>query len=193
MIMKKVIVTCLLFVMTCFVAGCDPINRHVVLSTIFDGVPSMPPPEQICTEYAEKRVEETRQEMALEKSARDAVTKQASQHLPYLEKNCSDCHDKTKKGGLVAPRNELCFVCHTDFVKGAYVHGPVAVGDCYACHLPHNSAFPSLLKTEAGAVCATCHREKRAASSLHDKAAAKQLGCLDCHDPHFSNAPFFLR
>lgn len=187
------IVTCLLLTLTCFVSGCNPIDRHKVLTTIFDGVPSMPPPEQICSEYAEKRVAETRNELELEKMARDAAVKKPSVHPPYAEKNCSDCHDKTKKGGLVVSRNELCFVCHVDFVKGTYVHGPVAVGDCYACHLPHNSAFPSLLKTEAATVCVSCHREKRAAAAMHDRAAAKQLGCLDCHDPHFSNAPFFLK
>ena len=172
------------------VSGCDPIARHKVVSTIFDGVPALPPPEQICEEYAEKRVAEAKAAQ-VQKESKNGPT--GSIHLPYQEKQCDDCHDKSQQGGLVRPKNELCYVCHTNFIKGTYEHGPVATADCMACHEPHLSNFAKLLKTPSEKVCGTCHREKRSAAAMHDKFAARQLMCVDCHDPHFGNAQFYLR
>ncbi|BCS53273.1 cytochrome c3 family protein [Geobacter sp. SVR] len=174
-------------------AGCDAVGRHKALSVIFDGVPSLPPPEEICEQYAAIRVAEVRDELSGKKSVPSAVVDSKSQHAPYLEKRCNDCHDKKNQNGLITSRTELCMVCHTGFVKGLYVHGPVAVGDCSACHLPHSSNYPSLLRADKNAICLTCHREKRTASAMHDKLAAQRIGCTDCHDPHFGNAPFFLK
>ena len=174
--------------------GCDPVARHKVLTTIFDGVPNPPPPEQVCADYAEKRMAELRDELSGKKAADLAQKKkQGSEHMPYVEKRCDDCHDKTKESGLVTAKKDLCLYCHTGFIKGTYVHGPVATGDCTACHEPHNAEFPFLLKKNAGEVCALCHLEKRTASVMHSKVAAQKLVCTDCHDPHSANAPFFLK
>ncbi|HEY3306988.1 MAG TPA: cytochrome c3 family protein [Desulfuromonadaceae bacterium] len=187
---KKMLVACLLALL---LPGCDTVGRHKLLSTIFDGVPSLPPPEQLCQEYADKQVAEVKDQLSGKKTV-TAVTEAAkSQHAPYQDKKCNDCHDKRKQNGLVVPSTELCLVCHTGFIKGPYVHGPVAVGDCLVCHLPHNSNFPALLKTEKNAICSTCHREKRIATAMHDKLNAQRIGCTDCHDPHFGNAAFFLK
>ena len=173
-------------------SGCEPITRHKVISTIFDGVPTLPPPAPICTGDADKMVAPYRDEIS-KKSAPAALGLNGSKHPPYVEKRCDDCHDKTKENGLVGPRNEFCFICHTGFVKGTYVHGPVAVGDCLACHEPHNSNFPSLLKVNKATVCASCHMEKRLAQGMHEKVRDKGVGCMNCHDPHSTNAPFFLK
>ena len=171
-------------------SGCDPITRHKVASTIFDGVPALPPPEQLCEEYAEKRVAAAKEELVQKETKKGPA---GSTHPPYQEKQCDGCHDKTKEGGLIQPKNKLCFVCHTNFIKGAYVHGPVATADCLACHEPHLSNFPKLLKSTPEKICGTCHRERRIAAAMHDKVAAQQLICVDCHDPHFGNAQFFLK
>jgi predicted CXXCH cytochrome family protein len=173
--------------------SCSPITRHQVLTTIFDGVPSMPPAEQICREYAvEMMAKERGEKEGAGKSAGAAA--QASTHRPYIEKRCDDCHDKTTESGLVVKnKTELCFVCHGDFIKGAFVHGPVAVGDCLACHDPHTSGLPSLLKVAAADICATCHREERQAVSLHSTVASRGLVCVNCHSPHFGNVRFFLK
>jgi predicted CXXCH cytochrome family protein len=171
-------------------SGCDPITRYKVMSTIFDGVPALPPPEQLCEEYAEKKVAEAKIDL-VKKDTQKGPT--GSTHFPYQNKQCDNCHDKSKEGGLIRPKNELCFVCHTDFIKGSYVHGPVAAADCLACHEPHYSNFPKLLKLAPEKVCGRCHREKRIAAAMHDKFAAKQMLCIDCHDPHFGNAQFFLK
>lgn len=171
-------------------SGCDPNTRYKVISTIFDGVPALPPPEQLCEEYAEKQVAEAKAKL-LNKETKKGPT--GSTHLPYQDKQCDDCHDKSQQGGLIRPKNELCFVCHANFVKGTNVHGPVATADCQVCHEPHTSIFPKLLKSPPEKICETCHREKRIAAAMHDKFAAQQLLCVDCHDPHFGNAQFFLK
>lgn len=176
--------------LTAFTCGCDPINRHKVLTTIFDGVPSLPPPEQICEEYAAQKIAALNAPAAKSESAQE---QKVSQHLPYVEKRCDDCHDKNAENGLIRPKDQLCFVCHTDFIKGAYVHGPVAVGQCLACHVPHDSPYGPLLKVDKKELCVTCHREKRLAAALHQKATDNNLVCTDCHNPHYGNLHYFLK
>lgn len=173
--------------------GCDPISRHKVLTTVFDGVPSLPPPELVCAEYADKKVTEFRDELAGKKGD---VVKEAgdkSRHPPYVEKRCDNCHDKTTQSGFVAPVKELCYVCHVGFLKGSYVHGPVAAGDCLFCHEPHTSRYPSLLKKDISETCATCHRESRMATALHNRVADSKIACAECHNPHYGNVQYFLK
>ncbi|WP_243374060.1 cytochrome c3 family protein [Geotalea sp. SG265] len=167
--------------------GCSEITRHEVMSTIFDGVPSYPPPEQFCREYLEKA------ELAQngEKPAAD-TKKLMSRHAPYEEKKCDDCHDKTKENGLVVGKSQLCSMCHDDFIKGSFVHGPVAVGECLACHEPHTSQYQSLLKTNKDQACSVCHQEKRLSAAMHDKVSQRKVNCVDCHNPHYGNSLYFI-
>jgi predicted CXXCH cytochrome family protein len=190
---RRLLVSGLIVVCCSIISGCEPITRHKVVSTIFDGVPSLPPPEQLCAEYADKRLAAYRDELAQKSAFAKQGAKGGSQHPPYVEKKCDDCHDKTKENGLVGPRTEFCFICHAGFVKGTNIHGPVAVGDCLSCHEPHTSNHPSLLKTAKTDLCLMCHKEARLVQGLHDKARAREMECLDCHDPHAANAPFFLK
>lgn len=176
--------------------GCsDPVARYKVLSTIFDGVPSLPPAGEMCSQYYQEP------EVA-EGAGRDMVTvgnqsaeKAGSSHQPYREKLCRDCHSNNKNvnAGLIAPKRELCGVCHKDFIRGHNIHGPVAVGDCLACHLPHSSKYPSLLKADPDAICATCHQESRLAAAMHDRFLVKTISCGECHDPHAGDARYFLK
>ena len=176
----------------CVLCSCNPVTRHQVLTTIFDGVPSMPPAEQICTEYATELLAKERGEK--DGTSKAAQPTQPSVHQPYAEKRCDDCHDKTSESSFVSKtKEELCFVCHTGFIKGNFVHGPVAVGDCLACHDPHTSTLPSLLKVAAADICAGCHKEARQAVSLHEKTVTHGLVCVNCHSPHFGDVPFFLK
>ena len=184
--------------------GCDPVARHEVYTTLFDGVPPLPSLDRLCREKAdevctprldeycpdyEKRLIAAREEAA-KKEGR--VVKRSS-HPPYAQKKCRDCHDFTTGVGFVAPEKQLCFVCHKNFIRGTHVHGPVAVGDCLACHLPHDSQYTSLLQQERTAICAKCHQEKRVAESMHKQVIDHNMACVDCHDPHSSNARYFLR
>lgn len=178
-----------------FLAGCDTVTRHKVLSTLFDGYPSLPPEEKYCTDYVYEimAMEGKDSEPAAGDEVAKNAKKKASVHKPYGEKLCNDCHDQTQPNGLIRPNRELCGVCHKDFIQGAQVHGPVAVGECQACHLPHTSAHPSLLKASRDEICAVCHQESRLAAGMHDKVTEKTMACVDCHDPHFGNTRYFLK
>lgn len=173
----------------CLLCGCDPVTRHKVASTIFDGVPSLPPAADFCQDYQLKKVEEKTASRKL--AANDAGT--GSSHLPYREKRCNACHDKTQESGLIKPKNQLCFVCHPNILKGGVTHGPAAVGGCLECHEPHSSTNPALMKTEKAKLCVGCHKEKRLAQAMHEKVSSNGMYCMDCHDPHAGTAAYFLR
>lgn len=176
-------------------SGCDPVARHKALSTIFDGVPTLPPAEDLCKEYYAQRVAAEQSGAAAKEGAKGASATESFAHLPYEEKRCNDCHseEKDKNEGLIRPKRELCFVCHKDFIRGSFAHGPAAVGECLACHLPHNSNYPALLKTDKSKLCESCHREKRVAAGMHERFVARQMICVDCHDPHFGEVRYFLK
>jgi len=177
-------------------SGCDPLTRHAVLTTIFDGVPSLPPAQEYCQDYHERAKAEEQLAAVRKKDVEKKTESQgATRHLPYEEKRCNDCHDQQKgeNGGLILPVRELCFSCHTDFIKGPFVHGPVAVGECLACHLPHTSSYGYLLVKNKSEICAKCHQEKRLSSEMHDRFAASRQDCANCHNPHFGSNRYFFK
>lgn len=191
----KLFSACLGIASLLLLGGCDTATGHKILSTLFDGYPSLPPAEKYCTDYVYEIMAMEGKESVPEEGEEEGAKKpkNASSHRPYKEKSCNGCHDQTKQNGLIRPARELCFVCHKDFIKGSQVHGPVAVGECLACHLPHSSANPSLLKASRDEICAVCHRETRLAAGMHDKVTEKTMACVDCHDPHYGNARYFLK
>jgi predicted CXXCH cytochrome family protein len=179
-------------------AGCDPLTRHKTLVSVLDGYPSLPPVEELCRDYEARALQACLSQKTIAK--KPAVAAQArSQHLPYLEKRCEECHPADKNSGgageglLVKSREELCFICHKDMLTRKFQHGPAAVGDCLACHLPHDSENSSLLVQSKETLCAKCHTERRRAARMHDEFVAKALNCVSCHDPHSGDAPYFLR
>jgi len=194
-IVRKVWVVAYCFIFL-FLSGCgDPVTSHKILTTIFDGVPSLPDQNEVCEEYYVARTESEASGLGMGGAGSSSEAKAGSTHKPYDEKKCNDCHsnDKNKNAGLIVPKQELCAVCHTDFVKGDNVHGPVAVGDCLACHLPHSSNHKSLLIEDPNQICATCHQENRLAAAMHDRFIVKVISCGECHDPHSGDARYFLK
>ncbi|PKN12086.1 MAG: cytochrome C [Deltaproteobacteria bacterium HGW-Deltaproteobacteria-4] len=171
--------------------GCDAGRRHWVLSTLFDGFPRLPPAEEYCQDYASQLAIAAPGDAAGDPLPGQGKSK-GSQHLPFAEKRCNDCHAFEKPGGLLLPARELCFLCHVDFIQGSAVHGPVAVGDCLACHHPHNSAHPTLLLQDKDSLCSKCHQEKRLAGRMHSQLQEKGMHCSDCHNPHFGQTEYFL-
>jgi predicted CXXCH cytochrome family protein len=187
--MRKTILISFIAAATFVCGGCDPLTMHKVASTVFDGVPSMPSPEQYCRDYHDQAKLD---ELAAErKQQKDVIL--GSSHPPYAAKRCNDCHDKNTDSGFVVAADVLCDHCHKGFLKGAFQHGPAAVGACLKCHLPHSSQNPSLLIKPKGQLCDVCHAEMRTARGLHATMITKGLVCTDCHDPHGGNNRFFLR
>ncbi|WP_085811892.1 cytochrome c3 family protein [Geoanaerobacter pelophilus] len=179
--------------------GCDPVARQKALVTVLPGWPTFPAVEEVCRDHAERESAARREKEAVALDASNAPAKR-SEHLPFAEKRCNDCHNSNQGAGsaseeglLVKPREELCFGCHKDLLDRPFHHGPAAVGDCLACHLPHDSANPALLVLSKEKLCAKCHTERRRAQRMHDRFVEKGLNCIGCHDPHSGSTTYFLK
>jgi DmsE family decaheme c-type cytochrome len=105
---------------------------------------------------------------------------------------CSDCHNS--HGGFVgkqlrsaAARDSVCFTCHVD-KQGPFVfeHAAVKTEGCEACHSPHGSPNPRLLKTSnMNILCLSCHTASTFSGAtgtpdFHNQAAQFQA-CTLCH------------
>ncbi|HIJ97178.1 MAG TPA: cytochrome C [Desulfuromonadales bacterium] len=188
--MKKM--TSFIFLLTTcslLMCACDPLTRHKITSTIFDGVPTLPSAEQYCRDY---HIQATKEELAAAQMQKKD-SNQGSKHPPFADKKCNNCHDKSTDSGFVVAKDALCAHCHKGFPSGNFLHGPAAVGACLKCHLPHSSDYPTLLVKPVGDVCDVCHAEARNSSKLHTTSRVKGIVCTDCHDPHGGNNRFFLR
>lgn len=183
-------------------SGClkiDPLAKHKLLTSFFDGVPDLPPIEELCQDniedlfnkYYEQRITaadrgDFDEDPTLKKGT-------GSTHRPWAEKNCTGCHNFQTESRLLLPKDELCGLCHINLIQGKNVHGPVAVSACLACHDPHSSENPSLLLKSLAAICFKCHKEERLAAGMHDKIMSRGMLCVDCHDPHSGNMRYFLK
>ncbi len=120
---------------------------------------------------------------------------------------CSDCHNphggfELKQTRLATGADAACIKCHAD-KQGpfTYEHAPVKTEGCTACHTPHGSSNPRLLRYSAvNQLCLTCH------SVAHDVGAVEPAGpqhnqnaqyanCTACHVKiHGSrSSPVFFR
>jgi len=192
-------VTCLLSIT---LGGCmhiDPLEKHKVLTTLFDGVPDLPNLDELCKDnlddlfnkYYEKKISEAASGDWEENKNKKKETRSA--HRPWKEKNCLACHDFQADNKLRLPKNKICYLCHKNLIQGKYVHGPVAVGACLACHNPHSTGHPYLLRRSLKTICFKCHLEKRQAQRMHERVISHGMYCVDCHDPHSGNMHYFLK
>ncbi|HEV8369747.1 MAG TPA: DmsE family decaheme c-type cytochrome [Pyrinomonadaceae bacterium] len=120
---------------------------------------------------------------------------------------CSDCHNphggfELKQTRLATGADAACIKCHAD-KQGpfTYEHAPLKTEGCAACHTPHGSSHPRLLRFNSTAqLCLTCH------SVAHDVGAIEPAGpqhnqnaqyanCTACHvKVHGSRtSPVFFR
>lgn len=82
--------------------------------------------------------------------------------------------------------------CHAGLAQRPFVHGPVSVNSCEACHVVVSKQDHRFrLTSEGAALCSFCHLERHAGSVRHQPEAEGQ--CVACHDPHGSDAKFFLK
>lgn len=119
---------------------------------------------------------------------------------------CIDCHNEhggnvSKQLRSTANNDQVCFKCHTE-KQGPFVyeHFPVKADGCSACHTPHGSTNPRLLKTsKVDILCLQCHTATHnVASSLPPVGPSKDLNaryqaCILCHTYiHGSNSGNYL-
>ncbi len=91
--------------------------------------------------------------------------------------------------------------CHKDVTTRPVLHGPVATGQCTACHVMTTTGETAAVGLGGGAtaektspLCATCHEDMVATlkrAYVHAPVAAG--ACTVCHDPHGSAFEFQLR
>jgi len=101
---------------------------------------------------------------------------------------CSDCHNphggfELKQARLATGGDATCVKCHAD-KQGpfTYEHAPVKTEGCTACHTPHGSANPRLLRYAAvNQLCLTCH------SVAHDVGAIEPSGPQHNQNAQYAN------
>jgi DmsE family decaheme c-type cytochrome len=106
---------------------------------------------------------------------------------------CSDCHNphggfELKQTRLATGSDAACLKCHAD-KQGpfTYEHAPVKTEGCVACHTPHGSSNPRLLRYSAvNQLCLTCHSidhgvgAQEPAGPTHNQNA-QYSNCTACH------------
>lgn len=191
-----------IILLLCVTGGCikvDPLVKHKVLTTFFDGVPDIPSIDELCENNIEDLFNRYYEQKITEASTGDwdsgqtTTESSSSTHRPWAEKDCQGCHNFQAENKLHLPKNEICYLCHKNFIQGEFVHGPVSVGSCLACHDPHSSDHPSLLRESLETICFKCHLEERLTKAMHEKIIANGMLCVDCHDPHSRNIRYFLK
>ena len=117
---------------------------------------------------------------------------------------CGDCHNahggfEAKQTNLAVGLDAACIKCHAN-KQGPFVyeHGPLKIEGCTACHSPHGSSNPKMLRrTTVRQLCLECHTgitEEIApqAPSLHNQAQVRYQQCTVCHSSiHGSNSSRF--
>lgn len=121
-------------------------------------------------------------------------------HKPLVSIDCSSCHQPVSgarhpggKGSvrLLDKGARPCHQCHGSKADRKFVHAPVAAGDCTACHAPHLTPYPKLLKEKGAALCLTCHEDRFRKKFPHGPVAGGN--CLFCHDPHSADNRMLLK
>jgi len=158
------------------------------LRIFLDGVPEPESQEEVET----AQIPQGEHEQPEVQASKPVIT-MASRHPDYTAKRCSRCHDTKSMNYLTSEKKEICFSCHRrEEFEGAFIHGPVAVGDCLACHHPHESLNENLLQLAGNDLCFKCHQPETL-SQVEEHSRMEDTSCLVCHLPHVSDNRFFLK
>jgi len=93
-----------------------------------------------------------------------------------------------------------CVGCHETVTSRRVLHGPVAAGDCAACHVVDETPGKRRVALKSGtaggdtsALCVSCHQENaERLKQAHRHAPVAAGRCTACHDPHGSPFKFQL-
>ena len=171
------------------VAACSRETTHRVLVFFYDGVP---PLDAGLTEPEVEMPEDLLSTGAVAPPGRAGAKQRFYNHPAYWENRCGGCHDVDGGGLLRTARQGLCQMCHHEKpAKKKFVHGPVAVNGCLACHRYHKSLYPKVLVTDAQSLCFRCHVTEELTTDKHH-ATMEEERCIDCHDSHGGDDRFFL-
>ena len=170
-------------------AACSPETKYRTLVFFFDGVA---PLDVGIAEFGGETSGIPSATEMLEPPKRVEAAKRFYNHPPYWENRCGGCHDVDEGGLLKTAREGLCQMCHPEKpAKKKYVHGPVAVNGCIACHLYHKALHPKVLVADAQDLCFHCHVTEELRTDEHHETIETER-CIDCHDAHGGDDRFFL-
>lgn len=171
--------------------ACSPSARYRVLTFFFDGVPAPEGVEPVRDLRAERAArtssafgEGIRQLRERPREA-PAAPRLVSFHEPYSANDCRACHDVEQGNLLEVPTDAtLCDRCHEEQRhEEGWDHGPINIGTCIPCHVPHASVHEALLSKPMTQLCLDCHIEVTPESAeYHD--IPNFADCVACHDPH---------
>ncbi len=184
--MKRYTYTLITLLALILIAGCSPKGSYSVLTFFFDGVPK---PVSIPT------AEDTQAAKTMALASLNMIPTPVSytHHNPYLNRDCTQCHDNQSSAKLSMPEPGMCYKCHQNFKETfAFVHGPADGGYCSNCHDPHKSVNIYLLKRQGNDICLQCHViEDVKKNPAHNASAESE--CMKCHDPHGGATRFVLK
>jgi DmsE family decaheme c-type cytochrome len=110
---------------------------------------------------------------------------------------CADCHNvhgttSLRQARTLPSGDAVCFKCHAD-KQGPFIfeHVPVKTEGCGACHTPHGSTNPRLLRVvQVNLLCLQCHSfPGQGPSGPSHNLASQYQACTLCHQAiHGSNA-----
>lgn len=172
-------------------SGCSPAARHRVLTFFFTGVPPLEGTAAPAATPAPPAAP-----VPVQVGLTNRRPPQFWFHGPYAARDCDRCHTPGHPGTFSDTKirpSELCAACHSRFFarlstdKEHWVHGPVASGNCTACHNPHRSTHRFLLRAAPEELCGRCHTPS--AMTVSPAHREKAGPCLDCHDPHGGTGP----
>lgn len=170
----------------------DENRRYKVLSFFFDGVPNPASAKEDNIQKADtSAVDSTKTPTLAVVPKKRPSAPTIYTHQPYRERKCEKCH-RSDFGQKLKDRADLiCNTCHEQFKNPpAFVHGPVAVGQCTTCHSPHTSKYPKLLIREGNKICTFCH-EAIDRVNVAEHQSVDNPPCTSCHSPHFSDGSRF--
>lgn len=170
--------------------ACSRAVQHRVLTFLYDGVPPLHP------ELAgyEPQVSNTAQSTGQGESDGGLVAAETRSysHPAYQRNLCGVCHDGEDGRVLMTVRQGLCQKCHPDKPpRKKFVHGPVAVNGCLACHHYHKAPYPKVLIADPQTLCFKCHVRRELTTGAYHAELDKKL-CIDCHDAHGGDDRYFL-
>lgn len=169
-----------------FFWGCSVEQTHKTLTFFFDGVDELKLFNNDLWRDSVNKDAIAKREDVLKKNRPDLFV-----HMPYKEKKCEKCHTPDKH--LRMPLPGLCFQCHKNFSETyAYVHGPVASGNCLKCHNQHVSSYPKLLARPGQQLCTYCHSVTTVFRNRFHRDI-EDAECTMCHNPHGGNNRFMIK
>jgi predicted CXXCH cytochrome family protein len=173
--------------------NCSPRNGNAILQFFFDGVPDQnaKAASDQPIMHANVQLSDTLNRSAVVISIQDNDS--LFYHKPFKEKDCNSCHNNETPGSLSHSQTRVCYSCHQNWgEKYKRVHGPVAAGECTACHEPHASSNKNLLRRDAQNLCVYCHETGLIMKNkAHQEIGQKE--CTECHYPHGGKDRFMLK